>query len=270
MLLMQLAKTNSVDHKSCNQTDKVAPSDCYFPVHFRSSMARDGPLTDFGRAHSVRFSRTNIYARRTRLPLTQGREANLGTRDVWAARGKGKRGGGTGWKRAERERHRVSVGRVSKGGFLSPSLSRSLSLSSPTYPKFQPVLPGFPFRRIFPLLPTHPLAGPPRCVSCGRLASPSVQQESSFIPRGEPRIVYGSLPSLPLLLLFRTRNRRPSLSLSLSLPLAHHFLSFTYVHGSDYRIHPKFTALFVYTNREDLESSLVSFLIIHVKDFSNF
>lgn len=66
----------------------------------------------------------------------------------------------------------------------------SRRISSPTYPKFQPVLPGFLFRRVFPLL------DPPRCVSCGRLASSSVcaARELVYSTR-RARIVYGSLPS---------------------------------------------------------------------------
>lgn len=119
----------------------------------------------------------------------------------------------------ETERDRANVGRVSE--------------DSATYLKFQPVLPDFLFRRIFPL--SQPTRVPPRCVSCvGRLLLLLLQEKDRkkelVYSTRRARIVYGPLPffppsppSLPHQF-FRTRNRR---SCSLLLFLSRLLLSYT-------------------------------------------
>jgi len=175
---------------------------------------RRDPLTDLVLETNIR-AKTKVCPRLKAERRISGRDMRERGRLVWAAvRGReGGRQDGNGGRPCER--------RSCLGGFLHrPTLNSSRSSPASCFAASSPS--------------STPLAA---SAAVGLLLLLCVRRESSFIPRGEHALYTGPC-LLPLLLLFRTRNRRsysPLLFLLLSFSLSL-VRSTSFLHVSDYRV----------------------------------
>lgn len=166
---------------------------------------------------------------------------------------------------ADGEKERARERRSCLGGVHS---RRRRGGSLPTYPKFQPVLPPplpLPSLPRVVSLPLPVLPGesppspsrPPRLltwrlrVSCGRLASPSAARE--LVYSAEHALCAGPC-LLPLVLLFRTRNRHPALSLSLPRSLSSTLLFSSFLRHACSARRTKIHSSFVYVKLDKSRS----------------